>query len=458
MAAPKINPVRPDASSSRLHAGRIAVIADEQLADQLRTMTDHDHAKLQIVQLPSYLALLGQLAHQPVDAVVGPISEMTGMAAATARALRRMVPQAKLIVLAEQRDQALAAAVVDAGFDACLLTPVHPESLAKELQINTLGHQDDPLTALRRRQDGSAEPVPAPAQAVDPGDVDLLRSLLGHRAAFRATTLKIITQHAKLPEVQWVADRSQVPLGHHHAPIHCQGRSFGLLHAKASHAADCLPGWAAWLGHWLSLEDYLERVEELAMRDELTGLWNRRYFNTFLKDSIANAENLRSQVTLLLFDIDDFKLYNDTYGHSAGDEILEGIGRLMQSVVRDHDVVARIGGDEFGVIFWDAEQPRRPNSRHPQDVLQAAKRFQQAVCSHRFPKLLNQAMGTLTISGGLASFPWDGRTPQELMERADAMALTSKRQGKNVITFGPGAQLKAKQDAGPTAAQDDDNA
>jgi len=145
-------------------------------------------------------------------------------------------------------------------------------------------------------------------------------------------------------------------------------------------------------------------------------------------------------VTLLVFDIDDFKNYNDRFGHPAGDEILRETARLMQDSVREHDVVARIGGDEFAVIFWDNDQaPRRAHSEHPHDVLKAARRFQQAVYAHKFPKLLDHAPGTLTISGGLASFPWDGRTPEGLLDHADAMALESKRQGKNAITFGPGA-------------------
>jgi diguanylate cyclase (GGDEF)-like protein len=145
-------------------------------------------------------------------------------------------------------------------------------------------------------------------------------------------------------------------------------------------------------------------------------------------------------VTLLVFDIDDFKLYNDKYGHGTGDDVLRETARLMLSVVREHDVVARIGGDEFAVIFWDNEKPRKPHSEHPHDVVAAARRFQDAICSHRFPKLLDKAVGRLTVSGGLASFPWDGRTPDELLDRADAMALQSKRQGKNAITFGTGAK------------------
>ena len=101
--------------------------------------------------------------------------------------------------------------------------------------------------------------------------------------------------------------------------------------------------------------------------------------------------------------------------------------------------VARIGGDEFAVIFWDAEPPRRESSEHPHSVRTAAERFQKAVCQHRYPKLAEQAHGTLTISGGLASYPWDGQTPEQLIDLADEMLLESKKQGKNALTFGPGA-------------------
>ena len=176
----------------------------------------------------------------------------------------------------------------------------------------------------------------------------------------------------------------------------------------------------------------------MAMRDELTGAWNRRYFNRFLKRIVGHARDQRTSVTLMIFDIDDFKTYNDKYGHTAGDEILVETTRLMQAAVREQDVVARIGGDEFAVIFWDAEAPRRAGSRHPADVRKICDRFRKMILAHKFPKLLDEAPGTLTISGGLAAFPWDAKTPEELIERADAMALESKQQGKNAIKFGPG--------------------
>ncbi len=208
--------------------------------------------------------------------------------------------------------------------------------------------------------------------------------------------------------------------------------------------AEQLQPWADWLYRWFALEQTLRRLNHLSITDDLTGLGNRRHFDRRLRELIDLGHRERLHVTLLFFDIDDFKRFNDRFGHSAGDEILRAAAELMRSLVRSDDVVARIGGDEFAVIFWDAEQPRRPNSSHPRNVLTAVRRFQEAICDHRFPKLGDDAPATLTISGGLATYPWDGRTAPELFEAASKMAIESKRSGKNVLTLGPGAAALAR--------------
>ena len=182
------------------------------------------------------------------------------------------------------------------------------------------------------------------------------------------------------------------------------------------------------------------------MTDPLTGAWNRRYFDRFLRVAMENARSNRRHVTVLLFDIDDFKRYNDEFGHDAGDEILVETVKLMRSVIRPSDRVCRIGGDEFAVIFHDPEGPRTEGSSNAVSVVELANRFRRQVHEHKFPKLGMHARGTLTISGGMASFPWDGATPAELLTRADMLARDSKRAGKNVITFGAGAH-KAGADA-----------
>jgi len=227
--------------------------------------------------------------------------------------------------------------------------------------------------------------------------------------------------------------------------VHAGGRVFGALQCgdlawAGGVGARVLSEHAAWLGSWLRLEDQQRALRLAAFTDELTGAWNRRYFSRFLDAAIEQARGARRTLTLLYFDIDDFKGYNDRYGHAAGDEILVETVRLLESVIRPGDKVCRIGGDEFVVIFYEPKGPRDPGSSPPESIYGLATRFQRQICEHRFPKLGDEACGTLTVSGGLASYPWDGSDGESLLALADELAMKSKRQGKNVITLGQGAE------------------
>ncbi len=199
---------------------------------------------------------------------------------------------------------------------------------------------------------------------------------------------------------------------------------------------------------WLSLADQHGQLRALAFTDSLTGAWNRRYFDKYLASALTEARNKRHSLTLMVFDIDNFKHYNDVYGHAAGDEILIETIRLLKAQVRPNDKVCRIGGDEFAVVFYDPAGPRDPASNHPRSIFQLACRFQKAIANHNFPKLAESAKGSLTISGGLATFPWDAHGPEQLLERADHLALVSKKQGKNVLTIGEMGQDEPAEDNG----------
>ena len=190
------------------------------------------------------------------------------------------------------------------------------------------------------------------------------------------------------------------------------------------------------------LEQRLEHLEQLATTDDLTGLKNRRYIWEFARQILDRARQAQGRVTLLVFDIDNFKHYNDVYGHPAGDEILRQAAILMRRCCRPHDVVGRIGGDEFAVVFWDdphsasggvPRERRSATAEHPTEAITVAKRFQQALGNADLRLLGPQGEGVLTISGGLASFPRDGSTVQQLFERADHALLEAKRSGKNRI-------------------------
>jgi len=331
--------------------------------------------------------------------------------------------------------------------DAVIQEPVTGEAIKDALQAAPpqsspdASHADPSNAAAPSESD--VDPDPGPAL----GDIDLVDELLKTGKDLRAKAVTMLRQQSGWPEVYLAADRQAIPQDHAQTAVVHDDDVFGYLHtARDTATAQDLAPWAGWLSRWLALEQRYRHLWTLALQDELTGVWNRRYFNRFLNRMLDRAARERFQVTVMIFDIDDFKHYNDRYGHAAGDDILRETALLMRSSVRDHDVVARVGGDEFGVIFWDADEPRQGSGKHPIDVEKAAERFRCAIASHRFPKLGQDARGTLTVSAGLASYPWDGQTPEHLVQLADEMALRSKQAGKNVITLGPGA-LKAQEDA-----------
>jgi len=198
-----------------------------------------------------------------------------------------------------------------------------------------------------------------------------------------------------------------------------------------------------------AMQARIRRLERLATEDDLTGLKNRRYIWEFARQIIERSKSRGGRVTLLVFDIDDFKHYNDQYGHTAGDELLRQAGTLMRRCCRRQDVVGRIGGDEFAVIFWDdpnlrasagAGERRSPAAKHPREVIFIAKRFKAELLNAEFGLLGPAGQGTLTISGGLASLGRDGRTMEELFAQADAALLDAKRGGKNRIYLVGGPQ------------------
>ncbi len=198
-----------------------------------------------------------------------------------------------------------------------------------------------------------------------------------------------------------------------------------------------------------SKDELISKLEELATEDDLTKLKNRRYVREFLRQIIHRAGKENLQATLLVFDIDEFKHYNDEYGHAVGDSVLKQVAAIMQRCCRKHDVVGRVGGDEFAVIFWDCPTDQEKDStsvqkdtqsdrrlvraEHPSEAIIIAERFRKALVSTEFSLLGPEGKGVLTISGGLARFPQHGGDVEEMFEQADKALLEAKRSGKNRI-------------------------
>jgi diguanylate cyclase (GGDEF)-like protein len=285
---------------------------------------------------------------------------------------------------------------------------------------------DAPATA-------SAAPTTGPL-----GDVDLVDAVMSDPDGVARTAMALLREQTGWPDAELLPADRAAPPGAAAAPVRSgDGPALQLVTARAA-SREVAP-WAEWLAKWLALDRAYRAYRLMAFRDELTGTWNRRYLMDFLAGTIADARARRRTVTVMVFDIDNFKLFNDEFGHESGDVILRETVALLHSVIRAGDRVCRIGGDEFAVVFGDPSEPRESGSTHPSSVAQIVRRFQEQVCRMRFPKLGIEAPGNLTISAGLAAFPWDGSDPESLLRLADRRALESKRRGKDHITFGPDA-------------------
>jgi len=160
-----------------------------------------------------------------------------------------------------------------------------------------------------------------------------------------------------------------------------------------------------------------EQTVVLSNSDSLTGLWNHGYFQYLLGEEIKKSSLMKFCFTLLMIDIDNFKVFNDTYGHQAGDSIIKEISKIFRDISRKIDAVARYGGEEFGIILPITKK---------EEALILAERIRRAV--ETSPSLKN-----ITISIGVSSFPEDGEKKEDLIAYADRALYEAKRSGKNKI-------------------------
>lgn len=172
------------------------------------------------------------------------------------------------------------------------------------------------------------------------------------------------------------------------------------------------------------LSERSKELLQISITDPLTELLNRRYFEERLTEEIDRSRRHGHAVSLLMIDIDDFKPYNDTHGHLAGDEALRITGGCIRAVVRNIDVVSRFGGDEFAVILPATQK---------EDARIIAERLRQEVERAFVPHEETQPSGRLTVSVGLASFPADASSMRDLISNADRSLYAAKAAGKNCI-------------------------
>jgi diguanylate cyclase len=174
-----------------------------------------------------------------------------------------------------------------------------------------------------------------------------------------------------------------------------------------------------------TLRTSLESVRMESLTDSLTGLANRRMFDETLRMRIEEAKAQRTELSLLLCDIDFFKRFNDTWGHHTGDQILRFLASALQAHARADFLVARYGGEEFAVVM------PRMSARVAQQTAEALREAIQAKRLRR--RSTNEDLGQVTVSIGIARLQ-SGDTPAGLIERADACLYASKRNGRNQTT------------------------
>lgn len=182
----------------------------------------------------------------------------------------------------------------------------------------------------------------------------------------------------------------------------------------------------AWLlGYYVKLENqYREKAMQLANMDELTGVYNHRYFQNALSSFMQEADTKHTSIYLLFIDIDHFKYYNDLYGHSAGDVVLHKFGEILMSIVSGNKVAARYGGEEFAVILSNVTE---------EEAVSIGNQIRDVFENTYFEGEENQPNGKLTISVGVSCYPTKAKTKQELINTADDALYRAKFFNKNRV-------------------------
>ena len=216
------------------------------------------------------------------------------------------------------------------------------------------------------------------------------------------------------------------PAGDHLCiPIRSADGHLGLLHVQSSEAlsaktVESISLFAGQVALGLANLRMREALRRQTVRDALTGVFNRRYFDETLQRELAAARRTNTPVSVLMVDLDHFKRTNDTFGHAAGDEALRTLGRILRSAFRESDVVCRYGGEEFAIILPNADV---------HDAYNRAEAFRQLVERTELGGATRR-LGHISASVGLASSV-DFDSPQGLLQAADSALYYAKSKGRN---------------------------
>ncbi len=167
----------------------------------------------------------------------------------------------------------------------------------------------------------------------------------------------------------------------------------------------------------------IDALRAQAIRDSLTGLFNRQYLDETLLRECGRSRRTKKPFSLAMLDIDHFKIFNDAYKHAAGDEVLRQIGNLLREKVRVSDIACRYGGEEFVVVLLDTDLAVALPA-----VERICRDIKQKQCIYN-----GQVLPSITVSAGLAQFPVHGSSPEDLLNAADEALYAAKNTGRDRI-------------------------
>jgi diguanylate cyclase len=173
-----------------------------------------------------------------------------------------------------------------------------------------------------------------------------------------------------------------------------------------------------------NLQQSLEAIRAESLTDPLTGLGNRKYFDRMIEQAVQSALTQNEPLSLLMFDIDHFKSFNDSYGHLTGDQVLRLVAMSLKQTIKGQDITARYGGEEFAVVL---------PSTGLRQALTVADHIRRAVMAKELKKKsTGEILGRVTISVGVSMLK-QGDDTDSLIERADACLYAAKRNGRNRV-------------------------
>ncbi|HJV33584.1 diguanylate cyclase [Geomonas sp.] len=214
-------------------------------------------------------------------------------------------------------------------------------------------------------------------------------------------------------------------------PLTYQGRMVGILYLNDFVArsfdhdkVNLLSILASFAAMAINNATLHKRTKVLAITDSLTGLHNHRYFKHFFKQEMGRARRYHKPFSVIMLDVDNFKDYNDSFGHATGDDLLRLLGGLILQTVRGVDVAFRYGGEEFIVLLPETKL---------ENALLAAERLRKAIEGGTAKHLVGTATRGVTVSIGVASYPDNADNMDELFNIVDSLLYRAKRCGKNKI-------------------------